>query len=59
MGYAVRVELDHEIDLGDGVFYMPIEDYLDQVQYTTINYNTENWFHDYFLVLDDNGAGSS
>ena len=27
--------------------------------YTTINYDTEKWHHDYFLVLDDDKVGSS
>lgn len=44
----------------DGVFFMTVEDFYSQGQSTVISYDTTNWFHDHFLMLDDktspNGA---
>ena len=58
MTEAVREELGHQI--GDnGCFYMTMEQFFDQIYYTSINYDTESWHHAYFLALDDDGQGSS
>ena len=61
MTEAVRAELQsHDSDMTDGVFYMKIEDYFFDIDYTTVNYDTQNWHHDYFLQLNDvNGPAGS
>jgi hypothetical protein len=43
----------------DGDFYMTLPEFLTDVQYIGINLNTENWFHDYYLVLNDDGSNAS
>ena len=58
MTEAVREELNHEV--GDnGCFYITMEQFFDQIYYTSVNYDTEGWHHAHFLALDDDGAGSS
>ena len=37
----------------DGLFYMSVEDYLEQMDVTFINYDTSNWHHAYFMMWDD------
>jgi hypothetical protein len=56
MSSSVKSELNHT-NSNDGTFYMTLDEFMSDIQYVGINYNTENWFHDYFLVLDDNGSG--
>jgi hypothetical protein len=58
MSSAVRQELGHTAD-DDGTFYMTLAEFMNDVQYVGINYNTEKWYHDYFLVLNDKGLGAS
>ena len=36
-----------------------MEQYFDQIYYTSVNYDTDGWHHDHFLALDDDGVGSS
>lgn len=57
MTQAVRDELEHQVG-DDGVFYMTLEQYYDQVHSTTLNYNTGDWHHSYYLALDDDRTGS-
>ena len=38
---------------------MTIEQYFDETYYTSVNYDTNGWHHDYFMALDDDGVGSS
>jgi hypothetical protein len=37
---------------------MTVPEFVNDCTYVGINYNTENWYHDYFLVLDDNRSGA-
>lgn len=37
----------------NGLFYMKVEDYLEAMDYTYINYDTTGWFQDYFMMWDD------
>lgn len=53
----VREELGHTSDMKDGVFYMTIEQAYEQLKYVSMNYDTEEWYHDYFLALDDDEVG--
>ena len=57
MSSSVRSELDHT-NSNDGTFWMTLDEFMNDTQYIGINYNTENWYHDYFLVLDDNKSGA-
>ena len=41
------------IDLDEGMFYMSIEDYMNEFAYTGFNYPTEKMYSDHFLVEDD------
>jgi hypothetical protein len=58
MSSAVRQELGHT-NSNDGTFYMTLAEFMNDCSYVGINYNTENWHYDYFLVLDDKGDGAS
>jgi len=37
----------------EGIFYIDIDSYMKNFSQTTINQDTHNWNHDYFLMLDD------
>ena len=37
----------------DGLFYISVEDYLEHMDLTFINYDTSDWFHAYFMMWDD------
>ena len=37
----------------DGMFYINVEDYLEQMDVTFINYDTSNWAHSYFMMWND------
>ena len=37
----------------DGLFYTSIEDFYESLESTFINYDTSEWSHGYFLMLDD------
>ena len=54
MSSSVQRELGHTKG-NDGVFYMSLDQYYDQVKKSTMNFDTSNWKHDYFLKLNDNG----
>ena len=58
MSEEVRLELGHKVS-DNGSFYMTIEQYFDEIYYTSVNYDTKGWHHDYFMALDDDGEGSS
>jgi hypothetical protein len=58
MTASVRAELDHT-SRNDGTFWMMLEHFKTQVQYIGINYDTDDWHHDYFLALNDNEEGST
>jgi hypothetical protein len=38
---------------------MTLAEFMVDVQYIGINLNTENWYHDYYLVLNDDGSNAS
>jgi hypothetical protein len=57
MSPDVMEELDHK-NANNGTFYMTLAEFMSDCSYVGINYNTENWHHDYFLVLNDNGSGA-
>ena len=40
----------------DGLFYMGIDEYLEHMDFTYINYDTTNWYHAYFMMWDDPGV---
>ena len=42
----------------DGIFYIPIEEYFSHVLYTSVNYDVDDWYHDYHLVIDDDSSNS-
>ena len=44
--------------VNDGIFYIPIEEYFSHVLYTSVNYDVDDWYHDYHLVIDDDGSNS-
>jgi hypothetical protein len=58
MTAEVAAELGHT-KKNDGTFWMLLEHFKKQVQYVGVNYDTDNWYHDYFLALDDNKQGST
>ena len=41
------------VDKSDGLFYTSIEDFFANLESTFINYDTDDWYHAYFLMLDD------
>ena len=49
---ALRREADH-VHRDDGKFFMPIEGWLSNMEYTTYNYDVERQHHAYFMVLGD------
>ena len=52
-----RENLMHD-SADDGIFYIPLEEYYSHVVYTSMSYNVDDWYHDYHLVLDDDGSAS-
>ena len=52
-----REDLMHD-SANDGIFYIPIEEYFSHVLYTSVNYDVDDWYHDYHLVIDDDGSNS-
>ena len=58
MSQDVKEQLKHT-NSNDGTFYMTVPEFKSDVQYVGINYNTENWTPNYFLVLDDKGQGAA
>ena len=38
----------------DGVFFMPIQLYKDTFSWTHFTHDVQDWYSDYFLMLDDN-----
>jgi hypothetical protein len=58
MTAAVKAELNHKAD-NDGTFWMLLKHFKDQVQYVGINYDTDEWYQDYFLALNDSREGST
>jgi hypothetical protein len=43
---------DREVN-NEGIFYMDIDSYMANFSQTTVNQDTHSWYHDYFLMLDD------
>jgi hypothetical protein len=37
----------------NGLFFIKVEDYLEAMDYTYINYDTTGWYHAYFMMWDD------
>lgn len=48
-------EVGHTVG-NDGIFFMPIEDYAEQIETTFISRDTEGWYQSYFLMIDDQTA---
>ena len=48
----LRQEADH-VHNDDGKFFISIEDYLQYLAYTTISYDVQDAYQEYFLVLND------
>ena len=42
-----------DIAVNEGIFFMTVDDYFEQGQVTVISYDTTDWYHSYFLKLDD------
>jgi len=38
----------------DGVFFMPMQLYYDTFGWTHVTHDVQDWYSDYFLMLDDN-----
>jgi len=49
----LKLEAGFEYNKADGVIFMQLEDYHEQMDATTINYDTTDWGYDYFLKLND------
>ena len=49
----LKAEVDLVQDTRDGFFYIDIQNFKDSFAWTTVSYDTEGWFHDEFLMLDD------
>jgi len=43
----------------DGVFFMSFEDYFNQCSETYFNVDTSDWYHDSFLMLNDNSQAQN
>lgn len=41
------------VDQGDGLFYVAVEDFFANLDSTFINYDTTDWYQDYFLMIGD------
>ena len=37
----------------DGIFFMDLDSFKNNFNWVTVNYDTYDWHHDYFLALDD------
>ena len=55
----LRKEVDLKSDKKDGFFYMSIEDFTKSFYISTVNYDTEGWYEDHFLMLDDDMSSAS
>lgn len=44
--------------INDGIFYIPIETYFSHILYTSVSYDVDDWYHDYHLIIDDDGSAS-
>ena len=42
-----------ETAVNEGIFFMTIEDYYNVGHSTIYSYDNQNWYHDYFLMLND------
>ena len=51
---ALKEEVDLEQTKSDGIFFMSIEDYHEQVEETYFNKEVSTWHSAHFLMLDDN-----
>jgi hypothetical protein len=52
-------EVGHKLNMKDGVFYMPIEQFKKDFEETHVNIDPTDMSSAYFLRLDDDGTGSS
>ena len=48
----LRKQVDHLSD-NDGKFFMSIEDYIWQIEYTEFNMDVTKWSHSYYSVIGD------
>jgi hypothetical protein len=54
---ADRLELDHP-DENDRVFYMSVEDFKNEFEFTSMNFDNSDWHHAWHLTIDDDYVGS-
>ena len=40
----------------DGIFFMDLDSFKNNFNWVTVNYDTYDWHHDYFLALDDESS---
>ena len=50
---SLRAEVGSVYDPNDGVFFMDVASFQQYFLYTTINEDIRGWYHDAFLMLDD------
>ena len=50
---AVRRQRGIPQEENDGLFYISLDDYIDHMDYTYINYDVTNFNHAYFMMWDD------
>jgi hypothetical protein len=58
----VKTSIGYTNNAGDGIFFIPIEDYVKEFAYTQVNHDvTDGWFGGHYLYLNDPGLknGSS
>jgi hypothetical protein len=58
MSADVKAELGHTTG-NDGNFWMTLDEFMNDIQYIGVNYNTKDWHHSYFLALNDGGQGAA
>ena len=46
-------------DRNDGVIFMSLQDYYDQVEETYVNFDVTDWYSDHFLKLNDDTAAEN
>ena len=46
-------------DVNDGVIFMSLKDYYDQVEETYVNFDVTDWYSDHFLKLNDDTAADN
>ena len=56
---ALRAEVAQDRTLDDGIFFMPLDLYMEAFRSLDVNLNNEDWHYDYFLSVDEPVTGNA